>query len=206
MPVTPQPVAQRTGPGRPREFDVEAALDRAIEVFRARGYHAASIGDLCAAMQLTTGSLYKAFPDKRAIFLAAFDRYIDLRHARLQPRLDAGHDGFDKVRTLLRFYAEASFGSEGKLGCLVAGSAVELSTLDAVAAARVTAALRRIETLLRGLIRLGQADGSIPARIDPNATARTLLCILQGMRVIGKAGRTRVEILSTVEPALQLLV
>jgi TetR/AcrR family transcriptional repressor of nem operon len=206
MPVTEQQGAKRTGPGRPREFDVEAALDRAIQVFRERGYHAASIGDLCAAMRLTTGSLYKAFPDKRAIFLAAFNRYIDLRHARLQPGLDAEHNGFDKIRALLRYYAETSYGSEGKQGCLVVGSAAELSTLDAVAAARVNAALRQMETLLRGLIRLGQADGSVPARIDAQATARTLLCILQGMRVIGKAGRIRVEILSTVEPALQLLV
>ena len=206
MSISQQAIAKRTGPGRPREFDVEAALDGAVRVFRERGYHAASIGDLCAAMQLTTGSLYKAFPDKRAIFLAAFDRYIDLRHARLQPLLDAEQNGFDKMRALLRFYAEASYGSEGKQGCLVVGSAVELSTLDAAAAARVIAALRRIETLLGGLIRLGQADGSIPARIDDKATARTLLCLLQGMRVVGKAGRTRAEILSAVEPALQLLV
>ncbi|WP_428115063.1 TetR/AcrR family transcriptional regulator, partial [Bradyrhizobium sp.] len=69
------------GPGRPREFDMDKALDRAIGVFRERGFHATSIGDLKDATDLTAGSIYKAFKDKRAVFLAAFDRYTSLRNA-----------------------------------------------------------------------------------------------------------------------------
>jgi AcrR family transcriptional regulator len=53
---------------------MDVALDRAVLVFRERGYHATSIGDLSEAMKLASGSLYKAFGDKRAIFLAAFER------------------------------------------------------------------------------------------------------------------------------------
>src|SRR4051812_28931317 len=120
----------RRGPGRPRQFDMEAALDRALLVFRERGYHAASLDDLGSAMKLTAGSIYKAFSDKRAIFLAAFDRYTELRNAKLQQLLEAESNGFDKLRALLCFYAEASHDAEGRRGCLVAGSATELSTLD----------------------------------------------------------------------------
>ena len=182
-----------------------AALDGAIQVFRERGYHAASIGELRAAMQLTTGSLYKAFPDKRAVFLAAFERYVTLRHARLQPLLEVERAGLAKIRALLRFYAETSHGAEGRQGCLVVGSAVELAILDPEMAARVAAASQRLEQLLRGFIRLGRSDGSIPAVIDEKAAARALLCLLQGMRVIGKTGRTKADIFATVEPALQIL-
>src|SRR6516225_2999494 len=70
--------------GRPREFDIDAALDKSVRVFRERGYHATSIADLTEAMELASGSVYKAFKDKRAVFLAAFDREAIVRGEKLQ--------------------------------------------------------------------------------------------------------------------------
>ncbi|HEY0687295.1 MAG TPA: TetR/AcrR family transcriptional regulator [Steroidobacter sp.] len=195
----------RRSPGRPREFDMEAALDGALLVFREHGYHGASLGELGSAMGLTAGSIYKAFNDKRTLFLAAFDHYTHRRHAELGKLLDAEKTGFDKVRAMLRFYAEVSHDLEGRRGCLVVGSLTHLTTFDAKTSARVTTALRRLETLLRDLIRLGVSDGSIPPGINADALARTLLCLLQGFRVVGKAGRTRTEMLAAVDQALRLL-
>jgi AcrR family transcriptional regulator len=71
------------GRGRPREFDIDAALDKSVRIFRERGYHATSIGDLTKAMELASGSVYKAFKDKRAVFLAAFDREGKRRREQL---------------------------------------------------------------------------------------------------------------------------
>src|SRR6202012_4020630 len=76
------PVAARPR-GRPREFDMDKALDQAIRVFSEHGYHATSIGDLIDAMGLASGSIYKAFRDKRAVFLAALDRHILLRREQI---------------------------------------------------------------------------------------------------------------------------
>jgi len=193
------------GPGRPREFDMDSALDAAILVFRERGYHAASLGELGAAMELTTGSIYKAFADKQAIFLAAFDRYVLLRDAQLRPLLAEATTGFDKLRRLMHFYADASYGAEGRRGCLVVGSATDLATFDPEIAGRVIAAVKRIETLLRDLIRLGQTDGSVASSIDAEATARALLCLLEGLRVVGKLGRSRAEMTSAADQALRML-
>jgi AcrR family transcriptional regulator len=61
-------------PGRPREFDSDAALDKAIARFSEHGYHGTSISDLHACLGLTSGSIYKAWGDKRGLFLAALDR------------------------------------------------------------------------------------------------------------------------------------
>ncbi|WP_456685440.1 TetR family transcriptional regulator C-terminal domain-containing protein, partial [Bradyrhizobium sp. P5_C11_2] len=80
-----------------------------------------------------------------------------------------------------------SQGSEGRRGCLVVGSAVELSTLDPVVGARVNAQLKANENFIAGLIREGLADGSIPHHVDADDTARLMICITQGMRVVGKA-------------------
>lgn len=197
--------APRRAPGRPREFDMEAALDGALLLFRQRGYHAASLSELGAAMKLTPGSIYKAFTDKRAIFLAAFDRYVSLRNAELRHLLDAEASGLAKLRATLRFYGESAHGVEGRRGCLVAGSAADLAVFDAEAAARVTEALRANEALLRDLIRLGQSDGSIRPEVDPEAAGLALLCLMQGLRIVGKTGRKRAEAMAAADQALRLL-
>jgi TetR/AcrR family transcriptional repressor of nem operon len=77
-------------------------------------------------MKLTAGSIYKASSDKRAIFLAAFNRYTDMRGAQLHPLLEAETTGLGKLAATLRLYAETSQDIEGRRGCLVAGSAMDL--------------------------------------------------------------------------------
>ncbi|WP_105417157.1 MULTISPECIES: TetR/AcrR family transcriptional regulator [Neorhizobium] len=192
-------------PGRPREFEIEEALDKAIVVFSERGYHAASISGLKDAMGLAAGSLYKAFKDKKAIFLASFDRYKQVRNALLDQELAEGANGRDKVSRMLRFYAEASHGVSGRRGCLVVGTAIELAVYDTEAAERVGRSMARSEALFDTLIREGQADGSIPAAIDPAATARLLLSVTQGLRVLGKTGPNRDRAFSVVDTAMKLL-
>jgi len=174
-------------PGRPREFDMDTALDGAIRVFCERGYHATSIGDLTAAMRLATGSVYKAFRDKHAVFLAAFERYTEVRREQTRSAAARGANGRERVRHVLLSYVEHSQGSEGRRGCIVVGSAVELSAVDPVMRARVTAQLKTNEAFIASLIREGQADGSIPGDVEADDTARLMICMTQGLRVVGKA-------------------
>lgn len=192
-------------PGRPREFDMDEALDRAIGVFSQRGYSGASISELKAAMQLAAGSLYKAFPDKRAIFLAVLDHYKSNRDALLRDKVASAVTGRDKVRALLSFYAEASLGPSGKVGCLIVASAAELALLDDAAAAEVSAALVRNHGFAAELIRWGHADGSIPAHVDAEVTGRALLSLGQGLRVLGKTGIAADDAAAVVETAMRLL-
>ncbi|WP_453962567.1 TetR/AcrR family transcriptional regulator [Amorphus suaedae] len=195
----------RRGPGRPRAFDVDAALDAALLVFRERGYHGTSMAELCGAMKLTPGSIYKAFADKRAVFLAAFDRYKAVRDKEIRAAIAAEGSGFAKLRGLLHSYADLSHDAEGRRGCLVTGSAVEIAAFDPQMAEKVAAALARIETLLRELIREGVADGSIGSSVDVDAAAAHLLCVLQGFRVVGKVGRDRARMMAAADQALLAL-
>jgi AcrR family transcriptional regulator len=197
--------ATTRAPGRPRQFEIDDALDKAIVVFSERGYHAASIAELKEAMGLTAGSLYKAFKDKKAIFLAAFDRYKQVRNALLDQEIGAGSDGRDKVFRMLRFYAEASRGESGRRGCLVVGTAIELAVYDAEAAERVGRSMARSEALFDRLIREGQADGSITKTIDAEATARLMLSVTQGLRVLGKTGPDRDRAFAVIDTAMKLL-
>ena len=116
--------------GRPREFDLERALDGAIKVFSRRGYHATSVGDLTDAMELAQGSLYKAFKDKKAVFIATMERYRIMQTERFEAAVAGFDTGYERLRAGLMFYAERSHGGVGSDGCLVVGAAADLAALD----------------------------------------------------------------------------
>jgi len=204
--MTSQAFATAPTRGRPREFDIDDALDTVVRVFCERGFHATSIGDITAATGLTSGSLYKAFKDKRGLYLAALTHYKDSRDAELRDALAPARTGLERVRAALIHYAEASHGRRGRLGCLVINSATELATFDAELGRWVTGSLRRNEALLAGLLREGIADGTVSPDVDPEVTGRFLLCLVQGMRLVGKTGLARKDTLALVEVALKTLV
>ncbi len=191
--------------GRPRAFDLDEAIDLAIPVLCERGFHGTSIDELAAAMHLTMGSIYKAFKDKRGVFLAALERESSLRDMRLRAALASYASGRDKIQAALLFYVGLSHGEVGVRGCLTISTAVELSTSDPEIANRAGDVFKRRETHLTELIKQGQADGSISPDYAPEGTARLLLCVLQGMRVVGKTGRSEQELLSVVEAAMRTL-
>jgi AcrR family transcriptional regulator len=184
---------------------MDTALDQALRVFSERGYHAASISELTDAMGVASGSVYKAFKDKRGIFLAAFDRYRSVRLGILRNDVGQATTGRDKLVAMLRIYADASHGIEGRRGCLVVNSATDMALFDQEAATRVAAAFQGDEDFMTGLIELGQRDGSIRAGIDARAVSRTLLCIMKGMRIVGKTDRSHAEMTAVAETAVKLL-
>ncbi len=191
--------------GRPREFDMDAALDAALRVFSERGYHAASISELTEAMGLASGSVYKAFKDKRGIFLAAFKRYRQLGRGRLEAKIASVKTGREKVFQMVTYYAELSHGEAGLKGCLVVGGANDLSLLDEEAAEHVAAAFSADEKLMADLIRTGQSDGTIPPTVDADATALIFLCLTKGLRVIGRTGRAEEEMMAAAVAAMRLV-
>jgi AcrR family transcriptional regulator len=191
--------------GRPREFDMDEALDRAIRVFCEQGYNATSIGDLIDAMGLASGSIYKAFKDKRAVFLAALDRHIALRKEQIAAAARSSKPARERLRDVLAHFVDVSKGIEGRRGCLVVGSAVELAILDREVAVRVNGSIAKNEAFLGELIREGQADGSISAGVDPEQTARVMVCLTQGLRVVGKSGRAPQDTAAAVDIAMKLL-
>src|ERR1700760_3577197 len=96
--------------GRPREFD----MDEAIRVFCEQGYNATSIGDLIDAMGLASGSIYKAFRDKRAVFLAALDRHVVLRKEQIAAAARSSKPARERLADVLAFFVESSKGAEGR--------------------------------------------------------------------------------------------
>ena len=190
--------------GRPREFDVDQAIDKAIGVFSERGYHATSVGDLTQAMELTQGSLYKAFKDKKDIYIAAVERYKMVQTQRFEAAVRPGKTGHERLLAAMNFYADASAGQSGGRGCLVVGATADLASLDEDMARVVRGAIEAREKILIRLVREGQADGSVTSAKDAGALAKTALCILYGIRVVGKTAPTREELSAVVDIAMKV--
>src|SRR5436309_10098983 len=116
--------------GRPRSFDVESAVERAMDVFWSRGYHATALPDLLRATKLSRGSLYAAFGDKHSLFLLALDRYIAIALTRMDIELDPRREPIDGLRAYLAGYVERTIGAKGRRGCLLVATAMELAGRD----------------------------------------------------------------------------
>ncbi|QJW56484.1 HTH-type transcriptional repressor ComR [Serratia plymuthica] len=184
---------------------MDEALDKAIKIFCLRGYHATSIPELSKAMGLASGSIYKAFSDKRAVFLAALDRQTQVRGGQFRDAINIASTGREKVRQALMFYASISAGADGRHGCLIVSTAVELASFDDEIAERAIGALNRREKQLAELIQIGQTDGSVSASLDKEGAAKFMLCLLQGLRVVGKTSPSEASMVAAVTVAMKVL-
>lgn len=191
--------------GRPREFDLDEALDKAIPIFCERGFHGTSITDLSDGMELAVGSIYKALKDKRGVFLAALDRQASVRTNSFRKAIDSVESGRAKVHAALLFYVALAQSPKGGKGCLMVSTATELATFDEEILKRARDSFDRREAGILELIRLGYQDGSIVNRGDSEGTARLMLYLIQGMIVVGKTGRSRKELMGVVDAAMKML-
>src|SRR5271169_1002830 len=130
--------------GRPREFDRDAVLQRAMQVFWAKGYEAASLDDLCDATRLNRSSLYAAFGDKRALFLETIDRYGDRAVVRISDALSRPLPIRKLLTTFLTETIDLIVAGPGSTGCFIGNCAAEVARHDRAAAASVRLNLERV--------------------------------------------------------------
>ena len=192
-------------PGRPREFDIEDAVRDAMNVFWTRGYHATSLTDLLDGTGLSRGSLYKAFGDKKSLFLKALSCYAEAGLEELGETLAAPGSVKQAIRAALTLYVPLSTGNAGRRGCMVMATAAEMLPHDPEVGARIQDTFRRILALLAGAVRRGQATGEITIDQDARDVARFLACQIEGMRLLGKVGATRQDMTAVVEAAMRSL-
>jgi TetR/AcrR family transcriptional repressor of nem operon len=186
-----QQTLSRMPRGRPREFDADVAVERAMGVFWSCGYHGTSLPDLLEATNLSRGSLYAAFGDKHGLFLRALDRYIDEALARLDSELNPRENALAGLRTCLAGYVDRTSGIAGRRGCLVVATAMELAAHDTKVEQRIRRFFKRMEARLTEALARAQAAGELADGVEPAIAARLLLCLLEGMRVVGKTDSDR---------------
>ncbi|MEJ1196210.1 MULTISPECIES: TetR/AcrR family transcriptional regulator [unclassified Streptomyces] len=191
---------------RTKEFDPDAALRAALELFWRRGYEATSMSDLVEHLGIGRASIYATFGNKHELYLKALERYEQGLLPQLLEELARPGPALPGVRSLVRRYAiEAAAEELRERGCFVTNTAAELAPHDPVAARRVERNWDQLETVLHSTLVRARAQGELPAGRDPLTLARMLLVLLQGLRVVGKASPDPARVRDAAEQALALL-
>jgi TetR/AcrR family transcriptional repressor of nem operon len=191
--------------GRPRQFQRDVVLDRAMRVFWSRGYEATSVEHLVARMGIQRGSLYATFGDKRGLFFAAIERYNTVVTGRLLAALEEPASGRAAIERFFRQQVELAVTPGRPRGCLVTNSAAELASRDRGAGARLGVVLTRLEAAFRRAVVRAKQAGEIDPRRNARALARFLTSSAQGLSVMAKAFPDRAALDDVVAVILEVV-
>ena len=188
--------------GRPREFDADEALDRALLVFWRKGYEGATLPDLTEAMGINRPSLYAAFGSKEELFRRALDRYDQgpaafVRESLREPTARA------MAERLLAGSVDLLIDPRHPRGCLVVHGA--LACGDAADPVRRELVARRAagEAAVRERLERARTEGDLPADCCPADLARFLVTVVRGMAVQAAGGANQEELRRVAELALR---
>lgn len=188
---------------RSKQFEPEQALSSAMSAFWRHGYDATSMEDLMDCMGIGRASIYNAFGNKRALFLAALEHYVSnggaLQGVRLpdSPRL--------AIVTAFRTIVERAVTGESCDGCLVVNTALELAPHDDEIAQIVNGIFVQQEALFRTYLEQAMACGEVPQTLDPSRTAQTLLALSIAVLVLARS-RPDEPLLRSIEHQVQALL
>ncbi|MTI42614.1 TetR family transcriptional regulator [Roseibium hamelinense] len=175
---------------RPREFDIDEAINGAMRLFWDQGYEDASLADLLVAMKITKGSFYKAFTDKKSVYLAALDLYSE---TVVQPAVDALKDpgngtGDLRILDLFEMVVSAADADGDRQGCFLCNAVVDRAAHDPEIEHKLQDMMRRLRS---GFV-IALSDPSLGmSEKQVQTTASGVLASYLGLRVLGKAGMSQ---------------
>jgi len=190
--------------GRPRSFDIDRALDRALVVFWRKGYEGASLSDLTKAVGVNRPSLYAAFGDKEALFRKALDGYLKGPAAYTQEALREP-TARAVVERLLLGTADLNTARRNPGGCLMVQGALACGEAADSIQQELTACRAAGEAAMRRRFERAKSEGDLPANVNPADLARYIATVVYGMAVEAAGGASRSQLQRVVEMALRTL-
>ncbi len=190
---------------RHKEFDRDEALQKAMDVFWARGYEGTSIQSLVGHMGINRQSLYDTFGDKHALYLQSLDRYCQLESRKAIELLENSASVKKAVRKLFTGVVEGALCDTQRRGCFAGNAMSELAGRCKATAARTSSNMAAMEgAFYRALLR-GKNEGQLKTVREPRAVARFLYSSLQGLVLMSKATQDRKTLEDVVKVTLSVL-
>ncbi len=202
-PATPQAENPPRRRGRPRAFEPDAALARAMDVFWREGFAATSLDELSAATGLNRPSLYGAFGDKRALYIQAYRRYREQVRETFSPLFAEKAPLGDKLRRIFLAALDLYLsGEEGPRGCFTVLSASSDAIADPEIRAMVAEAIGNSDRAFERLFAAAREAGELPAGADPKRLARMASAIIHTLSIRARARVPIAEIEPVVDDAV----
>jgi TetR/AcrR family transcriptional regulator, transcriptional repressor for nem operon len=190
---------------RSKEFDPTRALDQAMQLFWRQGYHATSMDDLVAALEVQRYGIYAAFNSKHDLFLAALDRYLATVVSGLLAHVEQPDAGLSEIQAYFGRLVAIAHTAAGEIGCLMCNSATELAPHDSAVAAKVDTYVQRLTSAFRGALTNAQQRGELNGLLEVDAAAHYLTGTVIGISVYVKTPVQRASIAQYAQLALSLL-
>lgn len=189
--------------GRPRAFDIDEALEQALQMFWRKGYLGTSLTDLTKAMGINRPSLYATFGNKETLFRKALDRYSDRQTAYLREALEEP-TARRVIERMMHGVVDLATNPLNPSGCLFAQSMISCG--DPNDPLHQELAQRRVsgELAIRDRFERALSEGDLPSDADPAALARFVVTVNLGMSVQAAGGASRAELLQVVQTALRI--
>jgi len=191
--------------GRLKAFDEDEVLDRAVDCFWQHGYEATSVRDLADRMGIGGASLYNAYGDKRALFVAALARYADRSMRERIARLEKSGRPKEAIRAFLAEIIDRSLEDPDRKGCLLVNSALDVAPHDAAIGRVIAGSFGELRAFFRRNLEAARAAHQVPRQADPDELAGHLLGVVLGVRVLARTGANRAQLDAVARPALRLL-
>jgi TetR/AcrR family transcriptional regulator, copper-responsive repressor len=205
MPKADAPPAPKRR-GRPRAYQPDIALGKALDLFREDGFAATSLDDLSAATGMNRPSLYGAFGDKRELYIKSYQRYRDDARAAM---VDIFRDKMPLRKRLERIYAVALdiylSGESGPRGCFTVMTAASEAVADPEIRGMVLEGLVELDKAFAACFRLGKENGELPATADPAVLAQLASATIHTIAIRARARVPRNELESIVEGAIDVM-
>ncbi len=187
---------------RPREFDVDAVLDRATDLFWSRGYEATSVQELVDTLGVNRASLYATFGDKAQLFEAVLRRYGERVNGALLETLGPPGAGAEAVRAWFKVLIEKATQPAGPRGCLMLNTLTGCTTVPDALMDKVVAGVRATTDRLQEAL---SRDPALASRENVRTLARFFAAEGHGLAVLARAGVRRQELEMAAEVALRVL-
>ena len=171
---------------RPKAFNEEEVLDKAVAVFWAKGYEATSMQDLVDAMGIQRGSLYAAFGSKQQLFLQSLDRYGKVVIKQFLDILESKPSAIESIELFFAQLVEHLLTAGPLRSCLVTNSAIERGLRDEETKQQVLNLLNELEQGFYQALQRAREKGEISTDLDINKLANFLTSSMQGLLVMGK--------------------